>query len=93
MDWTFFFTKLIGLILSILNIYTIIIVVRVVVSWVGMDPYNPFVQFLARLTDPLFAAIRRRLPAALWSSGLDFSPLVAVLVIQLVSLLLQSIRI
>ncbi len=92
MDWTFFFTKLIGLVLSVLNIYTIIIIVRVIVGWLGVDPYNPFVQFLARLTDPLFAAIRRRLPSALWSSGLDFSPLVAVLAIQLVSLLLQSIR-
>lgn len=92
MDWTFFLTKLIGLALSVLNVYTIIIIVRVVVGWLGVDPYNPFVQFLARLTDPLFAAIRRRLPAAFWSSGLDFSPLIAVLVIQLIILLLQSIR-
>lgn len=81
-----------GLIISLLNIYTIVILIRIIASWLGADPYNPIVQFLSRLTDPLFEVIRRRLPSALWSTGLDFSPLVAILVIQLVILLLESIR-
>ena len=92
-NWRHFFNGLIGLALGLLNIYTIIILVRVVAGWLGADPYNPIMQFLARLTDPLFEAIRKRLPSALWSTGLDFSPLVALLLIQIISLLLKSIQV
>ncbi len=83
---------MISLVLSLLNIYTIIILIRIVASWLGADPYNPIMQILSRLTDPLFSAIRRRLPAAMWNSGLDFSPLIALLMIQIVSLLLGSFQ-
>ena len=89
-DWRHFFGGLFGLVDSLLIMYTIVILVRVVASWLGADPYNPIIQFLARLTDPFFAAIRRRLPAALWNTGLDFSPLVAILLLQIVSILLNS---
>jgi len=91
-SWGHFLNGVFGLIISLLNIYTIVILIRIIASWLGADPYNPIVQFLSRLTDPLFEVIRRRLPSALWSTGLDFSPLVAILVIQLVILLLESIR-
>jgi len=92
-NWGHFLGGVIGLIVSLLNIYSIVILVRVVASWLGADPYNPIMQFLGRLTDPLFDAIRRRLPAALWNTGLDFSPLVAILLIQVVILLFESIRV
>ena len=91
-NWRHFVGGLISLVLSLLNIYTIIILIRIVASWLGADPYNPIMQILSRLTDPLFSAIRRRLPAAMWNSGLDFSPLIALLMIQIVSLLLGSFQ-
>ena len=91
-NWRHFIGGLIGLALGLLNIYTIIILIRVVASWLGADPYNPIMQFLSRLTDPFFAAIRRRLPPVLWNTGLDFSPLIALLLVQIVSLLLKSFQ-
>ena len=92
-NWSHFFSGLFGLVVSLLNVYSIIILIRVIASWLGADPYNPIIQFLSRLTDPLFDAVRRRLPMALWNTGLDFSPLVAILMIQVVILVLESIRV
>ena len=42
--------------------YIWIIIIRALLSWVNPDPYNPIVRFLAAVTDPVLAPIRRRLP-------------------------------
>ncbi|MBF0189149.1 MAG: YggT family protein, partial [Magnetococcales bacterium] len=61
-----------------LEIYSWLIVGRVLISWVNPDPYNPIVQFLVRATDPLLLPIQRRMPAL---GGFDLSPIVALLAI------------
>lgn len=91
-EWRFFLHGVITLAISLLNIYSIVILVRVVAGWLGADPYNAIMSFLSRMTDPFFDAIRRRLPSGMWNTGLDFSPLIGVLLIQVVILLLESIR-
>ena len=63
----------------VLNIYMWIIIARAVISWVNPDPYNPIVRFLYSITDPVLLAIRRRLPLSF--GGIDFSPIVVILVI------------
>ncbi len=61
-----------------INLYLLILFVRVVISWFpSIDPYHPLVQVLRRLTDPLLDWIRRTL--SLPPMGLDFSPLLAFL--------------
>jgi len=62
----------------VLTLYMWVIIARALVSWVNPDPWNPIVQFLDRVTEPVLAPIRRRLG---WSMGIDLSPLVAILVI------------
>jgi len=64
-----------------LNLYMWIIIIRAVISWVNPDPYNPIVSFLYRITEPVLSAVRRRLPRAMWSTGIDFSPLVVIFLI------------
>jgi YggT family protein len=59
--------------------YMWIIIIRALLSWVNPDPWNPIVQFLIRVTEPVLAPLRRRLPT--WQWGIDFSPLVAILAI------------
>ncbi len=59
-----------------LNIYMWVVIIRAIVSWVSPDPYNPIVQFLYRVTEPVLQPIRRLLPPT-W--GIDFSPLVLIL--------------
>ncbi|MED5580310.1 MAG: YggT family protein [Nitrospinota bacterium] len=62
----------------VLWIYVLILVARVIISWVDADPYNPFVQFLFRATEPILAPIRYRIPDL---GGFDLSPIVVYLII------------
>jgi YggT family protein len=64
----------------ILTFFYWAIIVRALISWVNADPYNPIVQFLHKLTEPLLEPIRRRLPIDL-RLGIDISPLIAILII------------
>jgi YggT family protein len=67
-----------------LNIYMWIVIIAALISWVNPDPYNPIVRFLYSVTEPVFGMVRRRLPFP--PMGIDFSPLIVLLVI----LFLQS---
>ena len=74
-------SELIRLILLILDVYTWIIIAAAVISWVNLSPYHPVVRLLRRLTEPVLAPIRRLLPP--WKTwGLDFSPMIVILLIQ-----------
>ncbi len=84
------FVNGIGVILSyLLTIYIWIIIIRALLSWVNPDPYNPIVQILYRLTEPVLAPVRYRMPNI---GGIDASPIVVLLVIFfLQSFVVQSI--
>lgn len=74
--------RLVGFIGWLLDIYSWLIIAAALISWVSPDPYNPVVQFLRRATEPVLRPIRRLLSP--YQTGLDFSPLVAILIIQFV---------
>lgn len=59
-----------------------IIIVRVVFSWFIANPYNQFYVVLVNLTEPVLGAIRRQLRRLFPNMMLDFSPLIAILLIQ-----------
>lgn len=76
----------------VLGAYMWIIVGRAIISWVNPDPYNPIVRFLYDITEPLLARIRRFLPFHV-AGGLDFSPIVLILIILfLQSFLVPTLR-
>lgn len=62
-----------------LTIYMWIIVAQAVISWINPNPYNPIIRFLYIATEPILYPIRRKLPISF--GGIDFSPMVAILVI------------
>jgi len=66
-------TSVTGLLVLAIQIYLLILLVRVVFSFVSPFPTNPVSRFAWQMTEPVLAPIRRVLPAA---AGLDFSPLV-----------------
>jgi YggT family protein len=68
----------------LLTVYMWMIIIRALLSWVNPDPWNPIVQFLTRVTEPVLAPIRRRLPT--WQMGIDLSPMVVILIIWLVQI-------
>ncbi len=62
-----------------LSVYMWIFIIRAVLSWVSPDPYNPIVRALCSVTDPVLSWLRRRFP--LMAGSIDFSPMVAILVL------------
>lgn len=64
---------------SLLTIYTWAIIIRVLLSWVSPDPFNPIVQFLTRVTDPYLELFRRIIPPI---GMMDISPVIALLVLN-----------
>lgn len=66
----------------LLNFLLIVVIVSAVISFVNPNPYNPIVRVLSALTSPLFSWFRRRLP--LVYGGIDFSPLLVIVLILLV---------
>ncbi|HEX6493071.1 MAG TPA: YggT family protein [Candidatus Dormibacteraeota bacterium] len=66
----------------IVRIEIILIFARVLLSWFpGIPPWHPLVRALASVTDPVLLPFRRLLPTI---GGLDFSPIVAIVALQLV---------
>ena len=91
-DLGMFGAGLVRLVSSVVQVYMWIVIVRVLVSWISPDPCNPIVQFLRGVTDPVLDGVRRVLPRFFWSTGLDFTPLVLILLLQVVQLGLRSLR-
>jgi YggT family protein len=69
---------------SLLNIYFWIVIISAVLTWVRPDPYNPIIRTLRALTEPVFYRVRKWLPFT-YMNGLDFSPVVVLLAIELVN--------
>ena len=91
-DYSRFFGGVIGLIDGLLMVYLWVVIGRVLISWVNPDPYNRIVQVLCGLTDPALNGLRRVIPSFLWSTGLDFTPLILILVIQLLRIFLGNLH-
>lgn len=70
--------------------YMWIIIIAVFLSWVRPDPSNPIVQVIYRLSYPLLDFTRRKLPF-LVINGIDLSPLVVVILLQVVDQVLVQL--
>lgn len=66
------------LLYRLLGLYSWILIARVLISWLPVDPHHPAVRVLRDLTEPVLAPLRRALPSV---PGLDYSPVVAFFVI------------
>jgi len=75
-----FMMALAGLVDFLLTAYMWIIIGRAIISWVNADPYNPIVRFLYEATEPLLSRIRNLIPLNM--GGIDFSPMILIMVIM-----------
>jgi len=66
----------------------IVILVRVVFSWVSPYPNNSVYRFVYQVTEPILGPVRRRLPPV---SGMDLSPLVVTLAAYFVIAALRNL--
>jgi YggT family protein len=66
----------------LVNAYSLVVLVRVIISWIQLPPNHPVVQFTRTLTEPVLEPIRKVLPSG---GGLDFSPLILLLLLRFIS--------
>lgn len=82
-------TTLIYLLATLLNIYTWVIIIRAIMSWVAPVPRHPLAQMLVNLTEPVLRPLRRLVPPSALG-GIDVSPILAILAIQVLRYALLS---
>ena len=75
-------------VVRIIQIYNILILARVFASWIIRNPYNRLYHFLLTITEQLLGPIRRILPPMM---GLDFSPIIAFFILNLLTKLISSL--
>ena len=78
---------LINLLVLLLYLYTWIIIIRAVMSWVSPDPNNPLVKALRVVTEPVLKPLRDLIPPNRLG-GIDISPILAIVLIQILRYLL-----
>ena len=71
------------------GILSILLAVRVILSWFCMDPYNELVRTLYRITGPILMPFQR-IPF-LRMGMIDFSPIAAFIVISVLNNLIVGI--
>jgi len=74
-----------GVIRTIFDIFFYAIILQVILSWV--NPHTPIAPVLHGITRPILAPIQRIIPAI---SGIDFSPLVAIILLQMLNISIFS---
>ncbi len=84
------FFAIIQLLHSVINMYIWVVIIAAVLSLIQVDPRNPIVEVLNRLTQPVFAWVRQKLPFVVLS-GIDLSPIVIILGLQFIDTLLLGL--
>ena len=74
-----------SLIHFVLNILFFAIIAHVIFSWILSNQHNSFSDFIRQLVVPILYPIQKRLP---YPAGMDFSPFIAIVVIQSIKLLI-----
>jgi YggT family protein len=67
---------LFNVIQMIISMVYFIVIIRVLLSWVSPDPYNPIVQIIYGITEPILKPFRRILPPI---RGMDLSPILLIM--------------
>ena len=70
-----------------LQAFIVVILIRIVFSWVSPYPTNPVSRLAFQLTEPVLAPVRRLLPP---TAGIDLSPLVVSIVVIILINVLRS---
>ena len=88
---------LLGVIILLINILIWVIIVQAIFSWLVafnvINTYNngvrQFLNILQRVTDPLYRPVRAIMPDF---GGIDFSPIVVILLLHLLTRFLMSLQ-
>ena len=81
---TLVFWSLAELLTLAFNVFIFSILIQVILSWINPGAYNPVISLLHSLNEPVLRPLRRMLPPI---SGIDLSPLLALLGLQVLKML------
>ncbi|MEN9916827.1 MAG: integral rane protein [Pseudomonadota bacterium] len=70
---------------QLINIFFYAVIALTILSWISPLAHGPFIEILVRICEPLIKPIRGILPSV---SGLDFSPLILIVCLKLLTMLL-----
>jgi YggT family protein len=73
------------LLARLIDLYSLVVLAAVILSWMRLDRRNPLAAIVYGLTEPVLVPIRNWLPPM---GGLDFSPMVLMIGLQLLKNLL-----
>ncbi len=78
-----------GTVISIINlifrIYWIILLIRVLLSWIPHNPQNPIIKFIYEITQPVLGLFQRFIRPV---GGFDFTPIIAFFALDIVRMVL-----
>lgn len=75
------------LVSTLIDLYVVAVILRLLLQWVRADFYNPLSQFLVKVTNPLLIPLRRVIPSI---GRLDTASVVLAYLLELAGLLLIS---
>lgn len=73
------------LLIALLLTYFVLIIARVIISWIANQSRHPLIPLIYQLTEPVLKPINRLLPTM---GGVDLSPLIALIALRALLLLL-----
>jgi YggT family protein len=76
------------LIILTINVFLVAIIIQVIISWINPGSYNPVNALLDSLTSPVLRPVQRIMPPL---SGIDLSPLFALILLQVLKMLIQPL--
>ena len=80
-------STLIQLLDALLVAYSLILLGKAIVSWFPVNPYNPIVRLLDRLTEPVLTPVRKKVPPV---AGMDLSIVLVLVVISILRNMIWS---
>lgn len=82
-----------GILRFVLRMYMLVVIFRVILSWVSVPSLRPLVIVLHNLTEPVLRPFRRFIPPRALG-GIDISPVIVILLIYFVdSAIVRSLSI
>jgi YggT family protein len=76
--------SIIGVTALFIRVFFFALIISVILSWVAQGSHNPAAELINQICEPLLVPIRRILPSL---GGLDLSPIVAFLILNLIDML------
>ncbi len=70
---------------TLFKIMNVLLIIRVILSWIPHDPFNRLISIVNQLTDPILSPIKRLLPPL---GGIDFSPILAFFLLEIIKTML-----